>query len=152
MNLRPALPHEAALLSEIAFVAKSHWGYPVEWMELWSPDLTITPSYLETEKVSVAEDERKVIGFVGLSAGDHGRHIEHMWLRPAYIGRGLGRQLFGETIRLALIEHARELFIQADPKAEAFYIRMGAIRIGQEVYELPGGVRREIPLLVYRLT
>ena len=152
VEFRAAIPGEARRLGEIAFVAKSHWGYPAGWMESWRPDLMITSHYLETEQVCVAEIEGEVIGFAGLSFSDHGRHIEHLWLLPGYMGRGLGRKLFEEVIRLARHEGTRKLFIQSDPNAEAFYVKMGAIRIGQETRELPGGIRREIPLLAYQLS
>jgi GNAT superfamily N-acetyltransferase len=149
VHFRPAMPYEAAFLSEIAFAAKSYWGYPAEWMELWRPDLTITPRYLETEKVCVIESGDEIVGFAGLSSNHLGRNMEHLWLRPAHIGRGLGRRLFGETVRLARDEGTTRLFVNSDPNAEGFYIKMGAIRIGLELYELPGGAHRKIPLLVY---
>jgi GNAT superfamily N-acetyltransferase len=152
VEFRPALSEEATHLSEIAFAAKNHWGYPREWMELWRPDLTITARYLETEKVCVAESDGEVIGFAGLASCDYGRHIEHMWLKPLHIGRGLGRKLFGEVIRLARLESTRKLFVLSDPNAEAFYLKMGAVRIGQETYELPGGIGRKVPVLVFRLS
>lgn len=149
--LRCATPAEAGSLTEIAFAAKGHWGYPVEWMELWRPDLMVTPNYLETEKVWVAENNGTAVGFAGLSWGDHGRHIEHLWVLPEHIGRGLGRRLFAEMIETARKEGVGSLFICSDPNAEAFYVKMGAVRIGQEIYLLPDRTRREVPLLVYHL-
>jgi hypothetical protein len=63
----------------------------------------------------------------------------------------LGRRLFEEAVRLAREEAVAELFVESDPNAEGFYLKMGAERMGQEVYFLPGGIRREVPRLVYRL-
>ena len=45
-----------------------------------------------------------------------------------------------------------ELHIKSDPNAEAFYLKMGAVRTGQEVYMLLGKFRREVPLLVYPIS
>ena len=152
VDFRSATPEDATRLSEVAFAAKRHWKYPSEWMELWRPDLTVSPHYLKTEKVRVAEYDGEVIGFAGLSWGDHGRHFEHLWVLPAHIGQGLGRRLFVEMVQLARHEGTTKLFICSDPNAEAFYVKMGAVRIGQEVYTLPDETRREVPLLVYRLS
>jgi hypothetical protein len=41
--------------------------------------------------------------------------------------------------------------IKADPNAEPFYLKMGAIRQGLEVYQLLGKIRREVPLMVFKL-
>jgi GNAT superfamily N-acetyltransferase len=151
VEFRPAKEEDAARLTAIAFAGKACWNYPVEWLELWRHDLVVTPAYIRAEPVSVGECEGLIVGFTGLSTGEHGRHIEHLWLQPGYIGCGLGRRLFEEAVRLARAEGAVELFVESDPYAEGFYIKMGADRIGQEVYFLPGGIRREVPRLVYRL-
>lgn len=152
VDFRPATPEDATRLSEVAFAAKQHWKYPSTWMELWRPDLTVSPHYLETEKVRVAECDGEVIGFAGLSWGVRGRYIEHLWILPAYIGQGLGRRLFVEMVHVARHEGTMNLFICSDPNAEVFYVKMGAVRIGQEVYTLPDGARREVPLLMHRLS
>jgi GNAT superfamily N-acetyltransferase len=152
VDFRFATSEDATRLSEIAFAAKEHWKYPSEWMEWWRPDLTVSPHYLETEKVRVAEYHREVIGFAGFSWGIRGRYVEHLWILPAYIGQGLGRRLFLEMVQLARHEGTANLFINSDPNAEAFYVKMGAVRIGEEVYTLPDGKRREVPLLMYRLS
>jgi len=151
MDFRSAKTSEAPRLSEIAFEAKRHWGYPAEWMELWRPDLTVSSPYLENEKVHVAEVDGVVIGFAGLSWGERGRQIEHLWVMPSHMGRGVGRKLFAEMVRCAREENIRELSIWSDPNAEAFYLKMGAVRVGEERYLMPGGTSRELPLLVFRM-
>jgi GNAT superfamily N-acetyltransferase len=99
----------------------------------------------------VAEVEGQAAGFLGLWRADGHWFLEHLWVRPEWHGRGLGRALFGEAVRLAQATGATELRIKADPNAEPFYLKMGAVRTGSEVYELPGKIRREVPLLSYRL-
>jgi hypothetical protein len=44
-----------------------------------------------------------------------------------------------------------KLRIKSGPNAEPFYLKMGAGRTGLEVYQLPGHIRREVPLLVYQV-
>ncbi len=42
---------------------------------------------------------------------------------------------------------AESVEIEADPNAEGFYLRMGARRVGENVYEIEGH-RRLLPLMV----
>ena len=148
---RRAVPAEAATLSAIAFAAKRFWGYPDEWMAAWRLDLEVTAAYLEAEPVMVADLEGDAVGFVGLSTEPDGRYLEHLWLRPAFIGRGLGRALFGEGVRLAREAGETELRIKSDPNAEPFYLKMGAVRTGSEKYLLLGKFPREVPWLTYTI-
>ncbi len=149
--LRRARVGEAALLTEIAFAAKQHWGYPAEWLAAWRYDLTVTADYIRTQRVVVAETDGLIAGFVGLLRTAEGDQLEHLWLRPSCMGRGLGRRLFEEAVNQARAAGITALQIRADPNAEGFYLKMGAVRIGEEVYELPGKIRREVPLLTYRI-
>jgi GNAT superfamily N-acetyltransferase len=149
--LRRAQPAEAAALTQIAFAAKQSWGYPDEWMAEWRADLTIAPGYIEGSPVWVAEIGGVTAGFVGLVYAEKQWHLDHLWVLPAWQGRGLGRALFAEAVRRAGEVGAPELRIKADPNAEAFYLKMGAVRTGVEVYDLLGKIRREVPWLVYKL-
>jgi GNAT superfamily N-acetyltransferase len=151
LPFRSARPEEAEPLTEITRAAKRHWDYPDEWMEAWRDELTVTPEFIRTQPVQVAELDCAIAGFFGLRHGADGCHLEHLWLRPAHIGAGLGRMLFEEAVRQARAAGVTELKIKADPNAEPFYLKMGAVRTGLEVYQLLGKVRREVPLMVYRL-
>jgi GNAT superfamily N-acetyltransferase len=148
---RRAQPQDAVALTQIALAAKQSWGYPDEWMAEWRADLTITPGYIGASPVWVAELEGTAAGFLGLVRTDGHWHLEHLWVRPAWHGRGLGRALFNEAVRQARAVGATELHIKSDPNAEPFYLKMGAVRTGVEVYELLGKFRREVPQLRFRL-
>ncbi|MBI2496845.1 MAG: GNAT family N-acetyltransferase [Opitutae bacterium] len=155
MNIVPvcrrALPQEAAALTRIALAAKQSWGYPDEWMAEWRADLTIAPGYIGSSPVWVAEVDGTVVGFLGLVQEGGRWWLEHLWILPAWHGRGLGRALFAEAVRQARAVGATALLIKSDPNAEPFYLKMGATRTGLEVYDLPGKIRREVPQLSYRL-
>lgn len=151
LQFRRALVADAVLLSGIARAAKQYWGYPPDWMEAWSEVLTIAPDYLQTQPVCVAELAGEPVGFFGLRLAEDGCHLEHLWVRPAFVRGGIGRALFTEARRLARQAGATELLIKSDPHAEAFYLKMGAVRTGQEVYLLLGKIRRELPELSCQL-
>ena len=148
---RRARPEEAPALSAIALAAKQSWGYPDEWLEAWRADLTLSPDYVRERPVWIAEVTGVTAGFLGLDRRAGVWHLEHLWLLPAFIGQGLGRGLFAAAVRLAGAEGATELQIRSDPHAESFYLKMGAVRTGLEVYQLLGKIPREVPHLTYTI-
>jgi predicted N-acetyltransferase YhbS len=66
------------------------------------------------------------------------------------MGRGIGRALFLHAVNKARELGARTLYIESDPNAEGFYLRMGANRVGV-VSGKVAGLFRELPLLAYEL-
>ena len=141
-----ASPGEAGVLTRIAFAAKSYWGYPERWIELWQEALTITPEFISDNEVYGAVFEEELGGFYALVERGREVELEHLWVSPEHIGAGIGRALFDHAVRRAAALGATTLSIEADPNAEGFYRRMGARRVGENVYEIEGH-RRELPLL-----
>ena len=150
MELRRALPGDADILSRIAFAAKGHWGYPERWMERWRGGLVITPDFIRQNEAHLATVEGESAGFYALLGEGPKIDLEHLWVLPERMGLGLGRALFGHAVDRASALGAETLGIEADPNAEGFYLRMGATRVGEIVYELDGG-ERVLPLLALDL-
>jgi len=96
--------------------------------------------------VYVAEDGDEALGCYGLLAGTPNWSLDHLWVRPAAMGKGIGRRLFEHARAVAASGGAEALEIDADPNAEPFYLRMGAVRIG-EVQSQVDGQPRIRPLL-----
>ena len=69
-----------------------------------------------------------------------------MWVAPAHIGTGVGKELFLHAMQRAARENVSEVEIEADPNAEGFYRKMGAYRTGETVSEIDGQ-RRTLPRL-----
>ncbi len=127
MQIRQAHPHEADLLTDIAIKAKSHWGYDPDQIETWREFLTFTPEYVQANSVWVAVVEDEVAGVAGIEhTDDDGTVLEHLWVLPDYIGQGIGKHLF---LHVAELEH--EFEFTSDPNADNFYIKMGAVKIGE---------------------
>jgi GNAT superfamily N-acetyltransferase len=146
LNIRRALPQEAATLTQIAYDAKRHWGYPEHWIQHWQEDLTISSDFIHNNRFYVAECEGEIIGFYALVVGDRQAELEHMWVAPKYIGTGVGKELFIHAMQLAAGENISEVEISADPNAEGFYKRMGARGIGEVSSEIDGQTR-QVPRL-----
>jgi GNAT superfamily N-acetyltransferase len=151
MIVRAARPDEAARLSEIAHAAKRHWGYPDAWMRHWRDALTLTPARMGAWQVRVAEDaDQAVAGFYAVSVDGDAAALEHLWIDPPGMGRGIGRVLLEDAMRIAAAARARALVIDSDPHAEGFYLRMGAVRTGEVPADVDG-TPRVLPRLVVRL-
>jgi len=139
--IKRAQSQDAETLTEIALDAKRHWGYPESWIKHWKSDLTISPEFITQHHVYVAEDEGEIRGFYALCESDNKAELEHMWVRPAYIGTGIGKELFLDAMERASNMNVSEIELSADPNAAGFYERMGAKKIGEVESDVEGHSR-----------
>ena len=146
-EIRRAFPDEAEALTEIAHAAKRHWNYPETWIEEWKSALTITPEFIAHNEVYVALAGDEIAGCCALIMTGSLAEVEHMWIKPDQMGRGVGRALFDHARRRAEEHGARELELSADPNAEGFYERMGAERVGDVPAGMSGDEQRVLPLM-----
>ena len=144
MHIRQAKPEEAELLTKIALDAKSYWGYPPDWIKYWEDDLTVSPDFIRSNHVFVADDEGDVRGFYALCVTGEKADLEHMWVRPDYIGTGIGKELFLDAMDRAAGLAVRKVELSADPNAAGFYEHLGAKQIGETQSEVHG-VYRKLP-------
>jgi len=150
MQIVRAEPQDADALTEIAYAAKRHWGYPERWIECWRDTLTIRSEFIAADVAWCAMEDSRAVGFYLLTSESDGLHLDHLWILPDAMGRGIGRSLFEHAVEEARTLGHRTLKIEADPNAEGFYTRMGARRVGETVTEIEGQ-RRELPLFLYEL-
>jgi GNAT superfamily N-acetyltransferase len=150
MQIVRAKPQDADALTEIAYAAKRHWGYPERWIESWRDTLTIRADFIAANVAWCATEDARAVGFYVLTNESDGLHLDHLWIAPPAMGRGIGRALFDHAIEQARGLGGRVLEIESDPNAEGFYKRMGARRVGVTVTNIEGQ-RRELPLLRYDL-
>ncbi|HVR96820.1 MAG TPA: GNAT family N-acetyltransferase [Thermoanaerobaculia bacterium] len=141
MKIRRAAIEDSDELTQLAHESKSHWGYPERWIELWRDDLTLDPELIAGNEYYLAEDDGQVLGCFGLIPGDPFWVLEDFWVRPAAMGRGVGRALFEHARKVAAEAGATVVEIDADPNAEPFYLRMGARRVGEVRTEVDGQPR-----------
>ena len=145
-DIRRATALDAPALTRIALAAKRHWGYPEEWLEAWTPILTVTPEAIAQHATWVVEVDGSPAGFVMLVNGDSGWWIDHLWLLPEYHGHGVGRRLFETALAAAHHERPGPVWIEADPQAAAFYEHCGARQVGSNLAPVLG-IFRELPVL-----
>ena len=146
MDIQSAKPNQAEILTQIAFAAKRHWDYPERWIQLWSPILTVTAEFIENHETYVAYLDDKPIGFFAISKEDERASVEHLWVLPDFIGKGVGADLFKYMLKRCKELGVQILEIESDPNAQRFYERMGAKKVGEIVSEVDGQPR-VLPLL-----
>ena len=140
--IRRAKTEEAPSLTDIALAAKRHWGYPESWMEAWREDLTVTAEFIERNEVFAAVANDNPIGFYALVKSAGRMELDHLWILPEWIGKGVGRKLLIHALDRASAIGARQIEIVSDPNAEGFYRKLGAKEIGQVISTIEGQERR----------
>ena len=140
IQIRRAKPTEAEILTHIAFAAKRYWGYPESYLDLGQEELTFTADYIETYPVYVAVDDDTPVGVYSLVLREDYQELDYLWVRPAYIGQGIGRRLVAHALDLAQTQPPKRLVVVADPHAVGFYKKMGFRTVRHIAGQPPGRV------------
>ena len=141
INIRRVNPEEADTLTQIALAAKRHWGYPERWIEIWTPLLTFSPQYFESNESWVAASDGSPIAFYTLLQANEIASIENLWVLPEFMGKGVGKQLFIHAVNIARARGYKALQLEADPNAMGFYEKMGMKKTGERHSDVDGQPR-----------
>ena len=159
MIFRNALPEEANKLTELTLNSKKYWGYPDEWMAMWTDELTIHPEYIEKNMVVLAEENKQLLGYISIiehsssqivTFGGHhisgGFFLDNLFIHPSHIRKGIGEELINIAFVWCKEKQIKTLYVYSDPNAKGFYEKMGAECLGEV---LSGDTGRAIPLLIF---
>jgi len=105
-------------LREIAAAAKGHWGYDPQLVAGWAAGMTLP------DEPIVAERDGRVVGWAAAERRGDVLWLEDLWVEPAAMGEGVGRELFERAKALGV--GCARMEWEADPNAVPFYERMGA--------------------------
>ncbi len=98
----------------------------------------------------MAVEGKLPVGFYALTGSGSRLVLEHLWVSPRCLGAGVGRKLFQHAVKTATKLNASVIEIESDPNAEGFYVRMGARRVGETLWEIEGQVRF-LPRLIFEI-
>ena len=149
MLIRPAVPAEAGLISDLALRSKAYWGYSPAFLEACRVEMTLTEVYIAAHPIFVLENGGRLLGFYSLRDRGTAAELDYLFVEPDAIGQGIGKRLWGHSVQHAHQLGYQELYIVSDPHAEAFYLSMGAERTGEVLSPVQAG--RLLPVLRYRL-
>lgn len=144
IKIERAEPGDCDELTKLAFRSKAHWGYDKKLLDAWRDELSVSESMISEFISYKAEKDGKIIGFwcrepkEELSEG-------RLFVDPDSIGTGVGKLLWTAVMNEARSLGLRFLTWEADPNAEAFYKKMGAIKIEEK--ESPVVPGRMLPIM-----
>jgi GNAT superfamily N-acetyltransferase len=135
-DIRGAVPADSDALTEISFAAKRYWRYPEEYFDIWENELTITPENIYRNIVIAACINNRPIGFYSIVDSPDGFVIkdvrmpaglwlEHIFIRPSYIGNGFGRILLSHAEGKCMSTGHKTLHVLSDPNTKDFYLKFG---------------------------
>lgn len=148
MLIRPALPSEADALTALTLAAKAAWGYDAAQMRAWRESLTVTARQLEEQPACVAEQDGALLGFYTLRLSEGSCELDNLRVAPDRMRRGIGTALLAHAMGTARQLGVDAIHIDADPHAERFYLRCGAVRCGENPAPIAGEPKRFRPQLL----
>ena len=151
-TFRPALPHQADELTDLLRHSKRYWGYDDAFMAAARLQLVITPASIEQDRIEVLFLDDRIGGFFRLRPREDipGKlWLEDLFLDPSLIGQGWGRVMWDRVVEVAVSLGCQVLEWETDPHAEAFYMRMGAVTVGQSESTLFPG--RVLPVMRFEI-
>ncbi len=143
MEIVKAIPEDAANLLDITVAAKAYWGYPRDWMAAWAQLLKLPAAYITANDVYKVTTGSVIAGWYALVRRDGLGLLDHLWVQPAFMRQGVGRELFRHAVERARSQGLERLELEADPHAVGFYERMGAHVTGETATDMG----RNIPVM-----
>ena len=148
--MRKATYADIPFLNATMRLSKAHWAYDQAFMDAFMHKYSIDENYLDHHDVTLLCKEGDLIGYFSFTFHeDHTLELDHFFLHPSYIGKGLGKRLWKECCLVAIKLGATEFTLWSDPEAEPFYAKMGCEKIG--VKQSPFMPDRYPPIMRYKL-
>ncbi|UWR22759.1 GNAT family N-acetyltransferase [Sulfitobacter sp. S190] len=106
--------------------SKQSNGYDAAFMAMCAEELRVTPDRISATPYWVAKRGAQILGCAALTSlsPDCGE-VHAFFIDPAHQRQGIGRALWGHLLLQARARGFRELRLDADPAAVAFYQTLG---------------------------
>lgn len=149
-NIRRAIATDSQLLSDIAYNSEAYWGYDFDYMEKFRSFYQVTEDFINNNETYVLENQNRAVGFYGLLEDDKGISLEYFFIEPKSIGKGYGKLLWKHLVDFTCENSGIDEFvIITSPQAKEFYLKLGAVSLGEVESLLKKG--RIIPQLLYKV-
>lgn len=149
ITIRRAISTDALFLTSISFGAKRYWNYSEEYLEAWHDELTISEEYIEKNVVFVAQKKATIIGYCSMIYREEdvcrgetklkaGYWLDHIFIRPAYIGKGIGSNLIEALVTYCEGHQVNVFNILSNPHINSFYEKIGATYVSEIPSKIEG--------------
>ncbi len=146
MKIERAIPTYHTSLTTITKQSKGIWGYSVQQMADWDEALTILPKYIAENETLKLVSGKKIIGYYSVLKIDAKiLKLDNFFILPEAMGQGCGSLLLTYLFEKASEENFDCITLDADPNAEAFYLKFGFSTVGQVETSTPG---RYLPQMI----
>ncbi|MGH4123474.1 MAG: GNAT family N-acetyltransferase [Clostridium sp.] len=149
LNLRSAKAEEYEILTNIAIRSELYWGYDCDYIEEFKSVYKVTEEFINNNSTFVIEKAENIIGFYGVLVENNETYLEYLFVEPEYINKGYGKLLWNHMVENCDKNGIKGFSIVTSPQAKEFYIKMGAMQVGEVESLVKKG--RKIPLLTYTL-
>jgi len=131
--------------------SKAYWGYNAEFLSRAEPELTFRAEKFGPEfLVFVLEAQERYVGFYSLvPLTAMVIELYDLFVEPDHIGQGAGKLLWSHAVETARSLGCRTMVLTADPHAEAFYKKRGAVTTGYVPSSVETG--RNLPRMEYQI-
>lgn len=130
-RVRPAVPEDLPRVLDIWYEAncQTHSWIPQAY---WQEKRPLVKALLPQAQLFVWEEAGQVEGFLGLQED----YLAGVFVRPGQQGRGIGRCLLRQA--MAVRDHLTLDVYEQNPRARAFYLRLGFVPAGRSLDEETG--------------
>jgi GNAT superfamily N-acetyltransferase len=133
VTIRRAAAGDGRRLREITIASKGHWGYDPERVRTWVDGLHLPSRIASSAELHVADLDGEVVAWAELLPPANGVCVlDHLWVDPPWIGRGIGTSLLEHAAERARRLGATALEIESEPSAVGFYTGLGARHVRDE--------------------
>jgi transcriptional regulator len=121
-------------INQIIRSSKAIWNYPSEYLNAALPLLEIDENYLtENLAFEILENNDKTIGFFAIAEKEGDKYLDHLWIEPSRLRKGIGRMACDFIFQLAAKKGWSRIFVFPDPPAVGFYEKLGFENTGESV-------------------
>lgn len=132
INIELAQPEDAIALTNLCLISKQYWGYDDAFIDMCRDELTLKSNDFFDTCIAVAKNDKEYCGVIQLKMNALSKEgeLEKLFVHPDYMGNGIGKLLYDFGVKKAQEMSINSLLLDADPNAEDFYYKMGAVKIG----------------------
>ncbi len=149
IKIKKAQIDDADALTQLAVASEATWGFDEEFMNLFELLYAVTPDFIASQLVYELYDDEELIGFFGIVKEELVSILEFFYISADFIGRGFGKKLWLELIKICKENKISVLEFVTSPEAMPFYVKQGAVMMENVVsLVMP---KRKIPKLRFEV-
>ena len=133
LSVAPATANYLDRYNALIARSKAHWTWPSGYLVPALERLRITPDYFADNIGLEMLLNGELAGFCAVKRGDDCVLLDHLWIEPDHMGRGVGAFAVARVVAIAKGAGLTQIDVWPDPPAEGFYLRQGFLTTGERL-------------------